>query len=513
MKSAKGKNLKARDAASANGGAASSRPDSSTETVIDMEEAIALLKTTRPTFYRWLRAGKFRGMKTGRQWRFYRDDIVAFLQGEGPRIALAAPLAPLLETLTTVYAELGEGATAPKGQTDLEQTVYLTVGIAMRMNASDIHVQPTSGNEAVIRLRVDGVLHEIARFDRRLLGSFVEQWKTFSGVDLSPRPGADGRSMFILNEIPVDIRSSFVQSAAGECATMRLLWKVGRNDFGLDTLQISPEARERFVKSLSERTGLIVVTGPAGSGKTTTLYSAINHLASPAIKVMTAEDPVEMLLENTVQIPVRPDAGMPYAAVLTRIFRSDPDVVMIGEIRDREMFEICCKGAAVGHLMLTTLHVATAVQTLYRMADLLDDAGRAVFLYGGTVRLVLAQRLLRNTCPHCATPRKLPNELASQLKARVLQGGLDWDALPKKFVAVPGCTQCGKTGYRGRVGVAEALDITPAIMHALRSGAEAADIEKLAVEQGMITIDAQGLRLAATGETTVDEVLRVFQRT
>lgn len=480
--------------------------------VVDMDEAIVLLKTTRPTFYRWLRSGKLRGMKTGRQWRFYRRDIEAFLQGEGPRIALPAPVEPFLKTLTTLYSELGESALKPEGQTELAKAVYLVLGIAVRMNASDIHIQPMVDGEAVIRLRIDGVLHEIIRFDRRLLAAFIEQWKTFSGVDLSPLPGTDGRGMLTINDIPVDIRSSFVQAATGECATMRLLWKVNAADFRIEKLRIPEEARERLAKSLAEPTGVIVVTGPTGSGKTTTLYSAINEVASPSIKLMTVEDPVEMLLENTVQIPVRPDVGMSYPAVLRRIFRSDPDVVMIGEIRDRETFEMCCRGAATGHLILTSLHVATAVEVLHRMADLLDDGGRTVFLYGGTIRLVLAQRLLRKVCPSCAVPRTLTSETLAELRTRALRGGLDWDALPRRFVTATGCAQCGKTGYRGRVGVAEALTVTPAIRQALRSGTATPELERIAVEEGMITLDAQGLRLSAEGETTVDEVLRVFQR-
>jgi len=478
--------------------------------VIDMEEAIGLLKTTRPTFYRWLRAGKFRGMKTGRQWRFYRGDIEAFLRGEGPRIALSAPITPLLKTLAAAYKELGGGALTPAGKTDLEQVAYLTLGVALLMPASDIHIHGIVENEAVIRMRVDGVLHNVARFDSRLLSPMMEQWKVLTSADLSEKAvSLDGHGMSTVNGVPLDLRSSFVQTALGDSLTIRVLSRNVVYGFRLEKLQISPEAKSRLAEGLKASTGIIVVTGPSGCGITTTLYSALTHLASPEVKVMTAENPVEVLLENVVQIPVRPELGMAFPAVIMRIFRSDPDIVMVGETRDRQTLELCGKAAVAGHLILTSLHTPSAVGTLYHMGSLLEDPG--LISLGSVLRLVLAQRLLRKVCTECSTAYDPPRGLLEEAKTRATAGGLKWETLPRKFRTTHGCSRCGKTGYSGRVAVGEALTITPAILQALRSGVESNNLEKLAIEQGMVTLAAQGIKLAATGVTTLDEVLRIFR--
>jgi len=478
--------------------------------VIDMEQAIALLKTTRPTFYRWLRAGKFRGMKMGRQWRFYRRDIEAFLQGEGPRIELPAPLSPLLKSLAAAYGELGNGALTPEGRTDLERAALLTLGIAARMRASDIHIHGSVENEAVIRIRVDGVLHTVARFDRRLLTPFVEQWKVLTNADLSEKVvSLDGHAMLTVNDVSIDVRSSFVQTALGDAVTFRILARPSLDSFRLETLELSPDAKRRLAEEIRSPAGLIVVTGPTGCGKTTTLYSALATVASPKIKVMTAEDPVEVLLDNVVQIPIRPDLGMTFQAALMRMFRSDPDVIMVGEARDRDTLDICCKGAMAGHLVLMSLLVPGAVEALYHMGSLLNDPG--LRLAGNALRLVLAQRLLRKVCPGCAQPQDVPARLLEDAKARALQGGVDWDALPKQFRIARGCKRCGKTGYCGRLAVGEALPITPVILHALQNGASPDELEKIAIDQGMVPLAAQGVRAAASGATTLDEVFRIFR--
>ena len=497
--------------------------------VLDMDQAIALLKTTRPTFYRWLRAGKLRGMKVGRQWRFYRSDVEAFLRGEGPRIALPAPVTTLLEDLRRIYRELGGKASDLSGRTELEQAAYLMAGVAARMRASDVHIHATvveqvlarkQGDEdaksavspsvrAVIRMRVDGVLHTVVEFDNRLLQPVIEQWKALTGADLSGNLiSQDGRGMLKVEDTTLDIRSSFVHTALGEAVTMRLIPRTILEKLSLERLDLSAEAKTRLKEQLNAASGLIVVTGPTGCGKTTTLCSALTHIAKPGLKIMTLEDPVELLLEGIVQIQVRPDQGLTFQKGLIRIFRSDPDVVLVGETRDRETLEICCKGAATGHLILTTLHAPTAVSALFRVGMMVDDPGLA--FPGEVLRLVLAQRLVRKICPDCAKPYDPAADVLQEAEMRACEGGVDWDSLPKDFRKPHGCKQCAKTGYRGRLAVGEALTITPAVLQALRSDAEPGDVEKVAVEQGMVTMPAQGVRLAAAGVTTLEEVLRIF---
>ena len=315
--------------------------------------------------------------------------------------------------------------------------------------------------------------------------------------------------MLSINDEPFDLRSSFVQTALGDAVTMRVIPRAEPGDFSLEALDMSPEAKQRLTDGLGESTGLIVITGPIGSGKTTTLCAALMHVASPEIKVMTIEDPVEVLLENVVQVPVRPALGMTFAEALVRVVRSDPDVIMVGEVRDHETLEICCKAAVAGHLVLTSLFQPTAVRALQIMGELINDPGMA-FL-GNIVRVVVAQRLLRKLCPTCAAPRKVPRELAEEAKRHALEGGVDWDALPKYFRMASGCSHCGNTGAYGRLAVNEALTITPAIREAFRNGASLKDIERLAVKEGMITLMAQGIRLAASGIVALEEVFRVLR--
>ncbi|HIJ64915.1 MAG TPA: Flp pilus assembly complex ATPase component TadA [Candidatus Hydrogenedentes bacterium] len=476
--------------------------------ILDMEQAIALLKTTRPTFYRWLRAGKFKGMKVGRQWRFYRKDIEAFLKGEGPRIALTANISPLLGELSSKYKELGGEKATASGKTDLEQAADLTAAIAVRMGASDVHIHPYEEGKAVLRMRVDGVLHTLLQFDLRLLPPIIQQWKALTAADINEKYlPQDGRGMLTVSEAALDVRTSFLPTALGESITMRIL----RHDtvrLELDRLAFSPRDVQLLQEHLKAPAGVIVVTGPTGSGKTTTLYSALQYINRPEIKIMTVEDPVEYLLPGIVQTNLRPDIGMTFPVVLLRFFRSDPDVMMVGEIRDTETLEMCVKGAVAGHLLLTTLHSPDAVSALQRIRDIIDAT--LLKTAGDVIKLVVAQRLVRTLCESCSVDYDPPQELLDEIEMRACTGGLDWDAIPKHLRKAVGCSECAQTGYKGRTAVAEALAVSPAILDAVRAGAPCEDVLNIAVEEGMTTMAAHGILKAAEGITTVDEVTRVL---
>ncbi len=479
--------------------------------LVDMEEAIALLKTTRPTFYRWLRSGKFKGMKVGRQWRFYKADIERFLKGEGPRIDLPGSLKPLLAALEKRLAEAGKPLTAPlDGPEDL-QAAMLMILTGSLLRASDLHLDPqvkAGGAERIARLRyrIDGVLHTIAEFDLPLLKPVVERWKIMGNANVhEAKVPQDCRIQLNVGGRPLDMRVCFVPSCLGEAMTARFL-DGATPLLALDKIPYAPRDKELLTRFLDLPWGLMLVTGPVGSGKTTVLYACLNHCVKPEIKVMSVEDPVEYMLPGVTQIQVRPAEGLSFPAALRSIMRCDPDVVMIGELRDRESLAVAQQMALTGHLVMSTLHTQNTVQALRRMVDIGTDP----FVVADATKLVVGQRLVRRLCAACSREEKLPVETLARAKAWATQGGVAWESLPRKFRKAVGCPECRQTGYRGRTVIAEVMEITFPISEALRNNAPAEELQALAVKQGMTTLAADGIRRAAAGETSLDEVFRVI---
>jgi type IV pilus assembly protein PilB len=482
--------------------------------LIDMEQAIEILKTTRSTFYRWLRAGKIKGMKVGRQWRFYREDIERFLKGQEPRIDLPADIDPLIKTLSERAEQLGVKDIPPPDAGEVVQAVNLMIILASKMQASDIHLAPhiSEGGEesAILRYRVDGALHPAAEIDIRLLPAIIERWKNMAACDVheKERP-QDGRILVIVEGKKIDLRVCFLPAALGESLTVRILdpgaaWLA---QLKFDDLGFAPRDKERILRWVEAPWGMIIVSGPTGSGKTTVLYVCLKHVARPEVKVLTVEDPVELLMPWTVQVPVRPDAGLTFPAALRSVLRSDPDVIMIGEVRDRETLTLAQQCALTGHLVMTVMHTNEAASVLKRMAEI----GSHAYIIGESVKLIIAQRLVRKLCTECSVERQTPPvEFLERAEKMARAGGLDWDSLPKKFREPVGCAKCNQTGYKGRTVVAETLEVTSGIAAAFRSGASVEELRAIAVEQGMTTIAADGIRKAAMGVTSLAEVMRVI---
>jgi excisionase family DNA binding protein len=478
--------------------------------LVDMEEAIALLKTTRQTFYRWLRSGKFKGMKVGRQWRFYREDIDRFLKGEGPRIDLPGSLKPLLGNLERKLKEAGKAPNAPLSGSEDVQAVSLMLLLGYHLRASDLHLEPTAkeggGTMAVLRYRIDGVLHVFAEFELPLLKPIVERWKTMGNANVhEAKKPQDCRIQMSLSGNPVDLRVSFIPACLGEAMTARFL-DPNAVRLSLDNIPYSARDRDALEKAVMAPWGLVFVTGPVGSGKTTVLYACLQMRVKPQIKVMSVEDPVEYILPGVTQIQVRVAEGVTFSAALRAIMRSDPDVVMVGEIRDLETLRVAQQMALTGHLVLSTMHTQNAAQALKRMVDVGGDA----FLAADATKLILAQRLLRKVCPACGRSAKpSPGSLARAVDlARA--GGLKEDIAKGTFKKTQGCAECRQTGYRGRTVMAEALVMTPEIAAALQQGVPPEEIQAIAVRQGMTTMAADGIRRAAAGETTLEEVFRIL---
>jgi type IV pilus assembly protein PilB len=490
------------------------------EELIDMVQAIKILKTTRPTFYRWLRAGKVKGMKVGRQWRFYRNDIERFLKGEAPRVDLPADIGPLIETLEKRAKAFGWTAESVGKEEQVKYAVDLMLFLGISLGASDIHITShqwaqRQGTVTLLQYRIDGVLQQVTEIDTRLLPAVVERFKYMAECDIREKvKPQDGRILVNFSELgistkekQIDLRVCFLPAALGEAVTVRILDSTAVT-LDLDKIDYSKNDRKKIMQALNQPWGLILVTGPTGSGKTTVLYSCLNKLARPEIKIMTVEDPVEYILPWATQVQVRLDAGVTFEKAMRACLRSDPDVIMIGEIRNFETLNITMQIALTGHLVLSTLHTNEAVEALRRMVDIGIDP----FVIADATKLILTQRLVRKLCRYCSVEEEPAPHHLEKAAELAREGGLDWDSLPHKFRKRAGCRKCNSVGYRGRTVIAETLEVTPEIGKALRNDdTPLEELREIAVRQGMTTMAADGIRRAANGETTLEEVFRVVR--
>jgi excisionase family DNA binding protein len=476
--------------------------------LLDMEQAIDQLKTTRPTFYRWLRSGRIRGMKVGRQWRFEKNEIERFLKGEPPRIELRTDISPLIRLLAAKAKEFHAPQISLAGETGVEQAVKLMIELGIALKASDIHLSPHDVDHqtvGILRYRIDGVLKELARIDSRLLSGIIEQWRILAGCNLLEDTPQEGRIKFeIVEEKKAgEILFCYLPTYLGGSFTARNIL-LGVKQLTLDDLDYSPRDKEKLLRWIHAPNGLILSTGPAGSGKTTVIYVCLNCINRPEIKILTIEEPVQMVMPWMLQIQV--GEKMSYADAVRAIGRSDPDVVFIGELCDGEVVELTHRLSLTGHLVMSQLHVDEAAKGLTRMVEM----GAEPFTVAESTKLVISQRLVRRLCPDCSEPETLPPDLLARIESYARVGGLDWETLAKNFRKPVGCDKCKKLGYRGRLPIAEFLEVTPEIGEALRRGATADELRKIAVGQGMTTIAADGIRKSAEGKTTIDEVIRTL---
>ncbi|MFZ1829968.1 MAG: type II secretion system ATPase GspE [Candidatus Competibacteraceae bacterium] len=377
--------------------------------------------------------------------------------------------------------------------------VNLMIARAVESRASDIHIEPFE-NRLKVRYRVDGVLREVESPPSRLSAAVISRIKIMAKLNIAERRlPQDGRIQLRAQGKEIDLRVSTVPTLWGESVVMRILDKASVVlDFS--TLGFSPHTLKRFVDILTMPHGIIVVTGPTGSGKTTTLYTALQTLNTPERKILTVEDPVEYQLEGINQIQVKPQINLTFANALRSIVRQDPDVIMIGEMRDLETAAIAVQSALTGHLVLSTLHTNDAAGGVTRLLDMgVDD-----YLLTSTINGILAQRLVRLLCPHCRQPYPALPELVEEM--RLHRFSASGDILLYKAV---GCEQCGGTGYRGRAAIMEFLTMTDPLRRLVLKHADATVLQAEAQQQGMETLYEDGLRKAVAGITTIEEVLRV----
>ncbi|HEX7106984.1 MAG TPA: ATPase, T2SS/T4P/T4SS family [Acidothermaceae bacterium] len=382
-------------------------------------------------------------------------------------------------------------------------TVRLASGIvaeAVRLAASDIHVEPQADGLR-IRYRVDGLLRDVMRVPRSAAAALVSRLKIVSGLDIAERRlPQDGRTRLNIDGVFVDARVSTMPSVHGEKVVIRLLASGGRvppvSKVGLDESQL-----ETLLTGTLAAQGLVLITGPTGSGKTHTLYSVLSHVATSDKNVVTLEDPVEIQLPGITQVQINDRVGLSFSNGLRSVLRQDPDIVLVGEVRDGETAELALRASLTGHLVLTTLHTNDAVAALTRLVDM----GVEPFLVASSLTLVVAQRLVRKPCENCAAPYR-PS-------AKVLQllGLTDDDIRGATPIRGRGCEDCGNTGFRGRTGIFEVLPITASMRAVLLRTPTEAAVRAAARAAGMTTLRAAGLARARRGETTFEEVLRVTQ--
>jgi len=377
--------------------------------------------------------------------------------------------------------------------------VSLIITNAMEMRASDIHIEPFE-NRLIVRYRIDGVLHEVESPPRRLSAAVISRIKIMANLDIAERRlPQDGRIRLRVQGKEIDLRVSTVPTMHGESVVMRILDKGG---VALDFKRLGFEEHtlKSFLDVLFEPHGILLVTGPTGSGKTTTLYTALDRLNKPDVKILTVEDPVEYQMAGINQIQIKPQIDLTFANALRSIVRQDPDVIMIGEIRDLETAQIAVQSALTGHMVLSTVHTNDAASTVNRLLDM----GVEDYLLTSTIVGILAQRLVRTLCTLCKEPYTPMPELVEELALGKFSDGKGLTLYRAK-----GCPHCAQTGYMGRICILEMLPMSDHLRTHVMRHATSAELRTEAIREGMVTMYEDGMRKAVSGLTTFEEVLRV----
>ncbi len=442
-------------------------------------------------------------------------DDIQIATGLDCRVAVSAAedIEALIGRLNTLQSAVSEAVTEGEAEADAElaevsdievtaedapviKLVYSILGQAVGEGASDVHFEAEE-DEMRVRFRIDGVLAEAAHVPKRMVGAVISRLKIMSDLNIAEkRVPQDGRVSVTVEDRRVDLRITTLPTQRGEGATIRVLDKDNAQR-SLDELGMDGSGRERFEESFHQAYGAVLVTGPTGSGKSTTLYAALQDLNQVEKKIITIEDPVEYRLGGINQINVNRPAGLDFATGLRSVLRADPDIVMVGEIRDGETARIAIEAALTGHMMLTTLHTNDAPGAIARLTKM----GIEAFLTASAVDCVVAQRLARKLCTHCKRRTIVPPQALADAEIRV---GGDIEAYEPV-----GCPRCNQNGYRGRVGIYSVMKMSDRIKEMTVSQASEADIAEVAREEGMLTLREDGITKVRSGQTSLEEVLRV----
>jgi len=390
-----------------------------------------------------------------------------------------------------------DGAEALADSAPVRKLLNLVLLLAIKDHASDIHFEPFE-DEFRIRIKAEGVLYEMVPPPRHLAFAITTRIKVMANLDIAERRmPQDGRIELMVGGHPVDLRVSVLPTMFGESVVMRILDRTVVN-LSLDKVGMDETTKENFRRIMRRPNGIVLVTGPTGSGKTTTLYSALSEMNDIADKLITTEDPVEYDIDGIVQIPIDHEIGVTFASCLRAILRQDPDVILVGEIRDIETAEIAVQASLTGHLVFSTLHTNDAPSTITRMKDM----GIPTFLITATVEAILAQRLVRRICTKCREEVEPPLEVLYEL------GMEKADIKDQKFYRGKGCDNCNNTGYKGRIGLFELMVMNDDLREMILRNVTTDELRNKAVEYGMITLRDYGKQFVFQGHTTAEEVVR-----
>lgn len=395
------------------------------------------------------------------------------------------------------------------GPIPIIEFVQTCIEEAYALRASDIHIDPTE-QDAVVRLRIDGVLQDKCTFPKNILSEVISRIKVLSGLRTDEHQAAqDGRFRMQTgtnDTKPIDIRVSITPTYYGENAVLRLLADHSSN-FTLEMLGFSPQDQEKIERAIAQPHGMILATGPTGSGKTTSLYTLIKMLNKKEVSIITIEDPIEYAIPGITQIQINTRTNLTFAQGLRSILRQDPNIIMVGEIRDTETAGIAINTALTGHLLLSTLHTNDAATTLPRLLDMGIDA----YLVASTINIAIGQRLVRKICPHCTEAHALTEAERHNL-LRILPDRLKQNLknIPNTFYKGKGCEACDRTGFSGRIGIYEVLVTSPRVREAILERKSSVVLKNIAIEEGMTTMFEDGLRKAVAGKTTLAEILRTI---
>jgi type IV pilus assembly protein PilB len=412
-------------------------------------------------------------------------------------------LSDLTSTLEEESAPSGDvivsGADQIEDDAPIVRFVNLIISQAIQDKASDIHIEPAE-TEMHVRYRIDGVLHQMQSAPKAIQNGVISRLKIMSEIDIAERrKPQDGRMSVSHGGHKIDLRVATLPTVWGEKVVMRILDNAN-TAVSMDQLALLPRNFAAYRSSYTKPYGMILVTGPTGSGKSTTLYTTLNEVSRPEINVITVEDPVEYRMKGINQVQVNPKAGLTFASALRSILRSDPDVVLIGEIRDHETAQIAIEASLTGHLVLSTLHTNDAPSAVTRLTEMNIEP----FLVGSALDCVVAQRLARRLCDRCKAPYQHdPRELGA------LRFQFDPNQPAPTLYKPVGCSACSNTGYRGRIGLHEVMLVTEQIERLAVERASAVDIQQVAIAQGMLTLRQDGWAKVQHGLTSVEEILRV----
>jgi len=388
--------------------------------------------------------------------------------------------------------------------------VDLLIKHAHKLRASDIHIDP-SPDSVRIRLRIDGVLQDIFSLPKNIHSEIISRIKILTGLRTDEHQAAqDGRFRSLGDKDGIiDIRVSIVPTYYGENAVLRLLTDQSEN-FTLENIGFSKENLKKILDALRKPYGMILATGPTGSGKTTTLYTMIKRLNTKEVSIITIEDPIEYAIEGIEQVQINPRTGLTFANGLRSFLRQDPNIIMVGEIRDIETAALAVNTALTGHLLLSTLHTNDAATTLPRLLDMKVES----YLVASTVNIAIGQRLVRRICPDCKEMYQPSPEVKNRIKAILNNGSKSVSTILSSenydLWRGKGCQSCNNTGYQGRLGIHEVLMLDNDVREAILSRASASDIKKIAIKNGMVGMVEDGFLKAKAGLTTIDEIIRVF---